>query len=231
VLVESQISSGNPLYRQLAASARVKTFPELKGEVLLNWIKKRASEEGGDITSPAASLLARLVGSNLWVLASELEKLGLYAGKRQITEEDINTLVGYVQQASVFAMADAILEFKPARAEELLQKLLAEGASPGYLLAMLLRQVRLVIRARELKRLGNSPSRIQQALGVQDFVARKALQQASAYSMDRLKEIYIKLLETDLDIKTGRREAELALNILALELSQHRQPVARGGTG
>ncbi len=227
VLVESQVSSGNPLYKQIACNAKMKTFPELKNDALLCWIKKRAAEAGGGITPPAAALLARLVGSNLWILASEIEKLSLYAGARQITGDDINTLVDYVQQASVFAMADAILEFKPAKAEELLQKLLAKGATPGYLLAMLLRQVRLVIRARELKRLGQSPPQIQQALGVQDFVVRKTLQQASAYSMERLKVIYVKLLETDLDIKMGRREAELAMNILALELSQHRQPVSQ----
>jgi DNA polymerase III delta subunit len=38
--------------------------------------------------------------------------------------------------------------------------------------------------------------------------------------MARLKEVYHQLLETDLAIKTGRYNAELALNILIAELCQ-----------
>ena len=52
------------------------------------------------------------------------------------------------------------------------------------------------------------------------FILRRTLQQASRYTLPRLKEVYHKLLETDLAIKTGRYDAELALNILIAELCQ-----------
>ncbi|GAI39824.1 unnamed protein product, partial [marine sediment metagenome] len=53
-----------------------------------------------------------------------------------------------------------------------------------------------------------------------EFVWRKTLEQASRYSLERLTELYHKLLEADLSIKTGRYDGELALNILVAELCQ-----------
>jgi DNA polymerase III delta subunit len=38
--------------------------------------------------------------------------------------------------------------------------------------------------------------------------------------MERLREVYNKLLETDLAIKTGKYDGELALNLLVADLCQ-----------
>ena len=49
---------------------------------------------------------------------------------------------------------------------------------------------------------------------------RLTQEQASRYTLARLKEVYHRLLGTDVAIKTGRYDAELALNILIAELCQ-----------
>ena len=49
---------------------------------------------------------------------------------------------------------------------------------------------------------------------------RKTLEQANMYPWERIKEVYHKLLEADLSIKTGKYDDELALNILITELCQ-----------
>jgi DNA polymerase-3 subunit delta len=53
-----------------------------------------------------------------------------------------------------------------------------------------------------------------------EFALRRTLAQATRFSLPRLKTIYHKLLETDLAIKTGKREAEPALTVLIAELCQ-----------
>jgi len=116
---------------------------------------------------------------------------------------------------------DAIIEFKAELAEQLLQQLLQRGAAPAYLLTMLSRQVQMIVRARELRKQRKSKIEIQNKLGLTaDFALRRTLEQASRYSLPRLKEVYHHLLETDLSIKTGRYDAELALTILVAELCQ-----------
>jgi DNA polymerase-3 subunit delta len=86
---------------------------------------------------------------------------------------------------------------------------------------MLDRQFRMIIRARELKNQGTPETEIQHKLGLfSEFALRKTLEQAGRYSLPRLKEVYRRLLETDLSIKTGRYDGELALNLLVAELCQ-----------
>jgi DNA polymerase-3 subunit delta len=223
VLVEDEIKSTNPLFRALSNKAKVHSFPLLRDTRLKQWVQGRVKEEGGTISPQAVELLARLVGSNLWIMSSEISKLLLYTSGRRIEEEDIKQVVGYTQQTSVFAMVDAIVESRVKAAEQLLQELLQQGASPSYLMVMLARQLRLIVRTKDIQTARMSSNELRNRLSLNsEFVARKTLEQAKRYSLPRLKQVYGKLLEIDLAIKTGKYEPELALNILVAELCQRR---------
>ena len=224
VLIDGRLGRNNPLFRALSARAEVKTFPLLRNTELRKWIQRRVIEDGGSISPGAVDLLVKLVGSNLWIMKSEINKLVLFTSGRRIEEEDVKRVVSYAHQANVFAMVDAILEFKAGIAEQSLHQLLEGGAAPAYLLVMLLRQLRMVVRVKELRGQGKPEVEIQNKLGLtSEFALRKTLEQASRYSWERLKEVYHKLLETDLSIKTGKYGGELALNILFAELCQRRK--------
>ena len=233
VLIESVITKNNPLFMELTDRAVVKTFPLLRDARLRQWIQKCVTEEGGSISPRAADLLTKLVGSNLWIMASEINKLVLFTSGRRIEEGDVETVVSYTQQVSVFTMIDAIVEFKADAAERLLQQLLWGGATPAYLLTMLARQVQMIVRVRELSRQGKARTDIRHKLGLtSEFALRKTLEQANRYSFPRIKQVYHRLLETDLSIKTGKFNTELALNILIIELCQRSKSYAtRPGRG
>ena len=221
VLVDGNIKNKNPLLKELLPQAKVKTFPLLRNEKLQQWIQKRVKQEGGSISPPAVDLLAGLVGSNLWVMAGEISKLVLFASGRRIEVDDVRAVVGYSQQASIFNMVDAVLESRAGQAQQAIQQLLQAGMAPPYLLFMLARQARMLVRVKELIKDGKSEFEIQNRLGLtSDFAWRKTVEQAGRYSLERLRELYHRLLAADLSIKTGRYEPELALNILAAELCQ-----------
>jgi DNA polymerase-3 subunit delta len=220
VLLDGKLDNRNPLYRELGAGATVKPFPLLNKAGLRQWLERRVRAEGGSgISTQAAELLAKLVGSNLWSMQHEIKKLLLFTQGRTIGEEDVRKLVASTQQTSVFAMIDAILESKVATAEQSLQQLLAGGAAPAYLMVMLTRQIRMIARVKELKAQRKSEAEIQNRLGIaSEYAFRKTLEQASRFPAARIRETYRRLLETDLAIKTGRCDGELALDILAAEL-------------
>ena len=221
VLVDGEISNKNPLLGALSARAKVKSFPLLAKEQLIRWINNRVAGRGGSISPSAVALLTDYVGSNLWVMSNEIDKLVLFAGGGRIEVDDVRQVVSYVQEGSVFNLVDAILEFRGGTAEKLAEQLRQKGASPAYILVMLTRQVRFVVRVKELKNQRRSEAEIMGRLAMtSSFALRRTQEQASRYSMARLKEVYHQLLETDLAIKTGRYNAELALNILVAELSQ-----------
>lgn len=224
VLIDGQIGSKNPLLKELSAKTRVKSFPLLKNDRLRQWIGQRVKQEGGSISAEAVNLLVKFIGSDLWIMTSEINKLVLFTSDRRIEEEDVKRLVSHAQEANVFAMVDAILESKAGVAQQLLQRLLESGAAPAYLLVMLSRQVRMIVQARELKSQRKAEYEIQNRLGLtSEFALHKVLEQANRYPMKQIIAVYHKLLETDLFIKTGKYDGELALNLLIADLCQRRQ--------
>jgi DNA polymerase-3 subunit delta len=227
VLIDGKLKNQNPLFQELSPKARVMSFPLLRGDRLHQWVQKGVKKRGGSMSPQAVDLLARFVGGNLWIMTNEIDKLVLFTSGRRIEEEDVRRVVSYVQEASVFAMVDAILEFRAGVAEQLLEQLLQRGATPAFLLVMLARQVRMIVQVRELRRQRKSEVEIQDKLNLpSEFVLRKALEQANRYSLPRLKEVYHRLLEADLAIKTGKLDSELALNILIAELCQKQKQEA-----
>ncbi len=223
-LVEGPLSGDNPLFKELGGKAVVKSFPLLKDAQLRVWLQKRIKDVNSSISTQASDSLVKLVGSNLWVMHNEVEKLVLFAADRRIEESDVKALVSQTEQADVFTMVDAILELRAEVASQRLQSLLRRGSAPTYLLFMLCRQIRLIVRARELKKQGTSEAEIQARLGVNSsFVIRKTLEQSSRYTLARLREVYRQLLVSDLWIKTGIYDGELAVTILISELCRNHQ--------
>lgn len=219
VLVDGEVSKDNALLKALAPVAEVREFRLLKGERLGQWIQQRVAQQGARVSPQASRLLASLVGQNLWVLASEIEKLALYASGRDIDVADVQALVSHAREANVFAMVDALLQRRAPVAAGLLHQLLQEGATAPYLVSMVTRQVRILVQVKELRAKGESPSQIRASLGLaSDYTLSKALEQADRYSTSRLEHFYDRLLETDLSIKRGLWKAELALDFLVAEL-------------
>lgn len=223
VLVDdSKISRHNPLLKKLSPLAKVKTFPLLRGRGLAAWIQQRVSEEGGSITSEAVGLLAELIGGNLWAMNNEIQKLLLYTQGRTIAEEDVRQLVSYAQEANIFVLVDAVVEGQVQKAQLTLYRLYQEGDSPTHILVMITRQFRLITQARELD-LGLSRQQIQDKLGLtSNYALDKTLSQAKLYDFEHIKRAYDKLLETDLAIKTGKYNDQLALELLVAELATSR---------
>jgi len=216
---ETQIKNSNPLLNAITAKGEVRSFPLLKGSRLHQWIQKRVSEEGGTIAPQAVCLMAELVGSNLRLIANEISKLVLYTGGRPISETDVKTVVSFAQESNIFILVDAIIAYKAGVAGQMLKTLLLAGASPSYVLAMLTRQVRLMARTKELMSAGTPEREIQSRLGLfAEFAWKKTLEQVRQNTLQRIRRIYDKLLETDLAIKTGKYDSELAINLLIAEL-------------
>lgn len=234
ILIETDLKETNPLFKMISSTARVKAFPLLKSPQLREWINRRITEKGGSISPSAIMTLTHLIGNNLWIMSTELEKLFLYTNGNRIEDKDVKILVSYSQQSNIFAMVDAIVESSIQKAESLLQQLLSEGNSPTQLLAMLTRQMRLIVRTREMRVQKVSETEMRSRLGLSaDWLVRKTLEQASRYTLPRIKQVYRQLLETDIAIKTGKYDGELALNILIVELCQNQKndtgPIQRRG--
>lgn len=194
--------------------------PTNKRGELAAWVENRAKAKGAKLERGAAADLANFIGPDLRLIDSELEKLSIYAGQRAITQQDVRLLVPYAQEGHIFDMVDALGNRRTQQAFHLLAQLRNAGAHPLYLLSMIVRQYRILLQVKDLANGGMQQDEIAKAIGLHPFPTGKALAQARHYSLQQLTSIYDRLLDTDLAIKTGRIEANLALDVLVVELAR-----------
>ena len=226
VLNESKkIPARNPVLKavnKLGDRGEVTLFqtPQLKRGELAGWVAKRAREMGIRLDRGVAEDLATFIGPNLRLINSELEKLALYAGDRTITKKDVAVICPYAREASIFDMVDALGNRRTAVAFRLLAQMRNQGAHPLYLLTMIVRQYRILLQVKDYVARGMRKEEIASTLHLHPYPTGKAMAQSRNYTPRQLESIYDRLLETDVAIKTGKLEANLALDMLVVELAR-----------
>lgn len=190
------------------------------------WITRRAKHHGAKIDQRASVALASLTGGDLYRADNELIKLVAYVDdERPITEEDVALLTPYVAEANVFNMIDALAVGDGRQALALMNTILEQDTSDNgiRLFALIVRQFRLLLLTREhLASGGNrSGSAIASAIGVKSaWQAEKLGKQSRAFTIAQLEQIFRRLQRYDEDMKTGKIEPRLALDLLIASLSK-----------
>ncbi|MFN8639490.1 MAG: DNA polymerase III subunit delta [Dehalococcoidia bacterium] len=177
---------------------------------------------GVTIEPRAIDALVEHVGADLRVLAGEIEKLGRYAGDRALTAEDVALLTPEVQESGIFNLVDAAVEGRAGQALVLLRRMIViDREEPLRLQAMLSRQVRHMVRARELLDAGAPQSAVAEATGVTaDYPLRKLLGQARTPDGTAIEDALRAIEASDHAVKTGELGADLALELLVIRLGE-----------
>jgi DNA polymerase-3 subunit delta len=231
IFLESQALPDNHRIIRLAQKEKigyVRKFEPPKGADLERWVQTHVAERGGRITPQAAHLLAENVAGGgerqampaLITLTNEIEKLVLYKGSEgTIDVADVALLSPYAAEETIFELVDALGNRQTARAAELFQAKINEGADPFYLFSMFIRQFRLLIQARYLLDQGERAAGIAEQMKQRPFVADKLARQARNFTLPQLETIYRRLLEIDVDTKTGKADLMTALHLLVAGLT------------
>ncbi len=220
IFKDGPLADTNPLLRSLLKAAQSHHLTAPSGEGLARWIKTTASDKGTGISPAAISSLMDLIGNDLWTLDQELEKLALYASGRNIEQDDVRQMVSQAKEANIFSAVDAMIDGRPGVALDLLRQLREDGREAPYIIGMIGRQLRLMALARDLTERGVPQGEMGKRLGVpSQYAVRKTVEQARRHSGEDLSWRYRRLLDTDLAIKRGRLNPDMALELLVAELA------------
>jgi DNA polymerase-3 subunit delta len=209
-----------PLFKKLQEFSEVHfyPFPKLEGAALTKWTSGRVIERGGTIAPDALRALVERVGDDLWQLDGEIAKLIAFADGEQITKPAVDKLVRATFDSQIFALMDAVSGRRASEVIRLLEEERASGASDGYIFAMLLRQVRILLGARLV--LDENPranqDQIAAALDLHSFVASKAVQQARSFNLAELKKTYDLIYNLDVGMKTGKFSDKISVDLLVV---------------
>ena len=201
----------------------------------LRWITAESELAGVRFDSDAARELADALGADMMLIASEWNKLVLYAGeKKQVTLGDVETMVLAAKQRSLYELTDAISAKDTPRALELLQGLLnasdgGEDSAIGhlYMLARTFRQM-LVILEKNVRDSRAIWQALWQGFRMPPFAADDLIRQARRYKSSREITRALRLIaKADLELRSQPPDKRLVLEKLVFNLT--REPKAGQG--
>jgi len=181
-----------------------------------------ARRAGFRLQPAAADLLVEALGADIARIAVEIEKLGLYAGGREVGVDDIGALVPDARSTTVFALVNALGRRDRTRSLEILDTLAREGVYLPLALAFLSSQFRMALVAREagLK----SSQQIQgyfQRLGVPMWGARadQIQQTAAKFAAPQLERAIKLIFEADRGLRDARPDDRIVMEQFVLKLT------------
>lgn len=180
-------------------------YPPLSPAELRGWVREEAVRLGTTLEPAAMEALVAGVGPDLWRMRGELEKLAAWRAGQTVRREDVALLVESHLEEDVFAFTDAVGSGDMRAAASVLQTQLTAGGEAFRLIGMVARQLRLLAAARA------SGEGFAQRFGVHPYAAKKILSQAQRLAPDRIARMLAALRRADRAIKTGRADAEEAL--------------------
>ena len=180
-----------------------------------DWIRKEAEKQGGSFHPRAAVELSRLIGNDLFQARQEIGKAISYIGDdKQVSADVVRLLCGSTKDENVFALVDAIGQRKGKLAFKLLHRIRTE-MSIQYIFSMLVRQIRLLILAKEAVINNEGEKGVMASCKLRHtFIAKKLIDQSRHFDAETLVNIYRKLDRIDEETKVGRVTLDVALERL-----------------
>ncbi len=183
--------------------AQVVNFARQNANDLSDWIARRFKALNHTITRDDAQYLIFLCGDLMTGLISEIEKIGAFATKTQVTRADIDTVAIPQLDAVVFQMTDALAKKDFPKTYEVLGDLLSMQEEPIMILAVLGKHFRQLLTARIAFSKGLDAQYLMKLWEMRSsYPAQKMMSNCRHYSIGWYQKAILLCMETDLEIKS-----------------------------
>jgi len=204
-LVKGKADGRKKLYTYCKKNQTIVDFSPMTDQQATGWIIRTMKSMGKRIGQATAERFLFTVGNDAALLKQEMEKLADYTGEREeVNEEDIQTISVQSLECTVFQMVDAQVAGNYGQALILMQRVLQSGEDRMLILAMLLRQYRILFQIRCLLEERVRQSEFPSLLKIPPFAARRMQEQAMRYDKQQLKAVYDYLLDYEYRLKSGK---------------------------
>jgi DNA polymerase-3 subunit delta len=184
------------------------------------WAQRFARERKVNLTEDAATLLADLVGTDLFALANEMDKLAAFVmPKSDIDADAVITCVGQLPTSTVFDLADALGRRDRQKALALLRHVLVNEHDALPVLQALVGHFRRLWRVKELLAGGAPEFQIERATGLRGMRLRAMLSQCRLFSVADLRGLFHYAAGMDLTFKTSRLSSAALFDALIMTMS------------
>jgi len=220
IFYDSQIDKRSIIFKVLNSKAdEIYAFDLLKPAEMEVWLQKKCQAINLNINKDNLKKLSVALGDDTWLAMSELQKLKAYTNGEEVQYEDIDKMVRGKLDDDIFKLTDMIANNNnKSQALKLLKDQIESGSNEIYLLTMIVRQFRILIQLKSFLSKTSNTFQAAKTLNLHPFVVQKSLPMVSKYPIEKLKNIFQKLLKVDLQLKSSKVSKEVLLEKFVLEM-------------
>lgn len=210
-----KIDNTKKIVRLIKETGVIKEFNPLKN---INTTVKNMFDDY-KISDININFLIDRVGNNLELIYQEIEKLKIYKIEDKIiNKEDIEELVTENINIDIFKFVDDIINKNKKSAIKTYKELLKLNEEPIKIVALIASKFRLMYQASILAKKGYTEESISEILKVHKYPVHLAITSGYKYNPKILLKYLNDLANLDIEIKTGEKDKELALELFILSL-------------
>ncbi len=143
------------------------------------WLQQRATSRGLSLTRGALAILAERLEGNLLAARQELDRLSLLNQGQTIDEEAVEQAVQDSSRFNGFELVTELLAGRAPHAGKMIGVLQQEGENPLGLLAVLTRDLNLILELKSVASQGENPSAFLKKRGVFQPQRARVIEQAA----------------------------------------------------
>ena len=195
-------------------------FPYQKPYDLVKWIANILGKRSKQIDNYTASKLIEYCDYSMSGIVNEVEKLLLYVGENsRICTDDIEKVCTKSIKTRVFDLIDAIAVQNIDRAYKVLNDLIASKEPIQRIFYMLAKQFMQILEIKLAMEDGLNKNEAASEMGITSYAAEKLCKQAKEFKNLNLKEVINDILEFDVNIKTGKINDRIAIELIIAKIS------------
>lgn len=171
-----------------AAGGKILTFQAPKAGRLAGWLASEARRRGFELAPGAAELLGERIGDSTARLATELDRLALWAEPGGAVErDDLEAMIADTSEEVAWALSDAIVARDPAAALEAAERLADQGESVTPLIYQAAKRLREANAALEQLEQGRSAKEVEAGLSMHPYAAKMLLRRLGGRSRTEMR--------------------------------------------
>lgn len=220
LFVEKDVDKRNKLFKTVSALGYAANMTAPDERTLIRWISGILKKEQRFMREDAMRHFLERIDTDMENIRRELDKLVVYTdGAQEITVGDIDEVCTVYTESQVFDMVRSVAEKQQSKALDLYYDLIAQKEAPMRILYWITRQFNQLYQIKDLQRKGYPDHVIAERMGVRDFVVRKNKTLCQRFSLEELRKSIQICVEREEDVKTGRLNDRMAVELLIIQFS------------
>ncbi|NLY86381.1 MAG: DNA polymerase III subunit delta [Tissierellia bacterium] len=223
----NSLNKTSNIYKAVKKLGGVVEFNKLKGRDLNAWVEKKFKEYNKNISYGNISYFIQSSSystynslNTLYDLENEILKIVNYTQEKEISKEDIDLVLSRTLDTNIFNLLSYLNRRDSEAALRTFNELYISNEPVQRILAMIIRQIRLMLSYKLYRERGDTEGSIQKKLQIKDYEFKRISKESSSFSKEYLLQALELILRLDIKQKTSSQDEKLALEMLIIQLSQ-----------